>query len=120
MFVLELYFLLYRVPKMMTRLARERGLSAVRWSFLGIGAWLLAEVAVMVGAGIVYGMGVALLGWPEPVAPGFRVLSYLLALIAALVSTTIVSRILMKIPAEESFPAPPPPPEFRAESQRGN
>lgn len=120
MFVLELYFLLYRVPKMMTRLARERGRSAVRWSFLGIAAWLGAELAVMFGAGIVYGLGEALLDWPEPIAPGFKVFSYLLALVAALISTTIFSRILMRIPVAESLASPPPPPEFSGESQRAN
>jgi len=54
MFILELYFLLFRVPKMMTRLARQRGRSALRWSLVGIGAWLGAEFAVIFAGGIVY------------------------------------------------------------------
>lgn len=120
MFVLELYFLLYRVPRMMTRLARERSRSAVRWSLLGIAAWLGAEFAVMIGAGIVYGLGVAFLNWPEPMTQGFKAFSYVLALVAALVSTTVVSRMLMRIPAEEDFAAPPLPPEFSPEAQGGN
>ncbi len=112
MFVLELYFLLYRVPKMMIKLARQRGLSALRWSLLGIGAWLGAEFAVLFGGGIVYGIGQELLGWPEPINAGYKLLVYVLTLVAALLSTTLVSRILSKQPAPEILP--PLPPEFPA------
>ena len=62
MFILELYFLFYRVPKMMTRLARERGRSAWGWSLLGIGGWLGTELVVLLGAGFLYGVGAAVLG----------------------------------------------------------
>jgi hypothetical protein len=41
--MLELYFVLYRIPKMMTQLARERHRSAVAWSLFGILAWIGAE-----------------------------------------------------------------------------
>jgi len=118
MFVLELYFLFYRVPKMMTRLARERGCSAWRWSLLGIGAWVGAELLVLLGAGFVYGIGEAVLGWPMPITPGFKALAYVLALVAALLSATLVSRILMRTPTEKHFPVPPLPPEFSREPER--
>lgn len=112
MIAIELYFLLYRLPKMMTQLARQRGRSALRWSLLGIGTWLGAEFAVIFVGGIVYGIGQELLGWPEPMNPGYQVLVYVLALVAALLSTTLVSRILTKQPRPETLP--PPPPEFQA------
>jgi hypothetical protein len=115
MFVLELYFLFYRVPKLMTRLAREREQSALRWSLLGIGAWLLAEFGVILGAGLFYGIGVELFDWPMPMHPGFKGLAYLLALVAALLSVTLVSRILRR-KRKQAFPAPPLPPEFAQES----
>src|SRR6185369_6688903 len=112
MFAIELYFLFYRLPKMMTQLARQRGRSALRWSLLGIGTWLGAEFAVILGGGIVYGIGQELAGWPEPMNPGYKVLVYVFALVAALLSTTLVSRILTKEPIPETLP--PPPPEFPA------
>jgi len=118
MFILELYFLFYRVPKMLTRLARERGRSAWRWSLLGIGAWVGAELLVLLGAGFVYGIGEAVLGWPMPIPPGFKALAYVLALVAALLSATLVSRILMRTPTEKHFPVPPLPPEFSREPER--
>ena len=52
--MLELYFLIYRIPKMMTRLARERNRSALAWSLMGVGAWLGAELFVLFGAGLIY------------------------------------------------------------------
>jgi hypothetical protein len=119
MLVLELYFLFYRIPKMMTRLARERGLSAWRWSLLGIGAWLGAEFAVALGAGLVYAVGSEFFDWPQPVPPGFKALSYLLALVAALLSVTLVSKILMR-QSNRHLPVPPSPPEFPTESSNAN
>ena len=118
MFILELYFLFYRVPKMMTRLARERGRSALGWSLLGIGAWVGAELIVLFGAGLLYGIGEAVLGWPMPIPAGFKVLAYVLALVAALLSATLISRILMRPRTEKHFPVPPRPPEFSRESER--
>jgi len=118
MFILELYFLFYRVPKMMTRLARERGRSAWRWSLLGIGARVGAELVVLLGAGFLYGIGAAVLGWPMLIPPGFKALTYVLALVAALLSATLVSRILMRTPTEKHFPVPPLPPEFSREPER--
>jgi len=119
MFVLELYFLFYRVPKMMTRLAREHGQSALRWSLLGIGAWLAAEFAVLITAGVIYALGVEILDWPMPIHPGYKGLAYLLALIAALLSPTLVSRVLTR-KSKQKLSAPPPPPEFQQESQHAN
>lgn len=111
--MLELYFLLYRIPKMMTRLARERNRSAIAWSLIGIGSWIGAELVVGFTAGLIYAIGVELWGWPSQSA-GFNLLVYVIALAGALVSVTIVSRILTRQPRTESFlPPPPPPQEFR-------
>ena len=111
--MLELYFLIYRIPKMMTRLARERNRSAIAWSLIGAGAWIAAELVVGFTAGLIYAVGVEFWGWPSQ-STGFNLLVYLIALAGALGSVTIVSRILTRQPREESFlPPPPPPQEFR-------
>jgi hypothetical protein len=109
--MLELYFLFYFLPKKMTQLARERKRSAVGWSILAIGAWIGAEVGVFTCAGIVYGLGIELWGWEEPTA-GAQVVIYLLALGTAILSVTVVIRILRAKPRHEVFPTPPPPPKF--------
>lgn len=117
MFVLELYFIFYRVPQMMTRLARERNRSALGWSLLGIGTWIGVEFFVIVSAVVLYEVGSAVWDWPMPMHPGFQALAYLLALVAALLSTTFVSRVLTRMPKESSLHLPPPPPEFSQESR---
>ena len=100
----------------MTRLARERNRSALGWSLIGIGAWIAAEVAVGLAVGVVHAVGILVWGWPRQ-SPGFTALTYICALVAALISVTVVSRILTGKPREESFQLPPPPPEFLPSEQ---
>jgi hypothetical protein len=118
MFVLEFYFIFYRVPKMMTRLARQRKRSAWKWSLLGMGAWVGAEFLIIFAFGAIYALGVEFADWPSPIPAGIKTVVYVAALVAALLSTTIVSRILTRIPREQEFLSPPLPPEFhRTESK---
>jgi hypothetical protein len=109
--MLEIYFLFYRIPKMMTRLARERNRSALAWSLIGIATWIGAEIVVGFAVGAVHEVGILVWGWPRQ-SPGFSILTYVLALVAALISVTVVSRILTGKSRDESFEPPPPPPEF--------
>ena len=111
--MLELYFLLYRIPKMMTSLARERNRSPVKWTLIAIGAWIGAELFVGFAIGLIYGIGVILWGWPAQ-SQGVNILTYVLALVAALVSVTLVSRFLRNKPTDDELPVPPPPPQFRS------
>lgn len=110
--MLELYFLLYRIPQMMTRLARERNRSALKWSLIGVGAWLGSELVVLFGGGLIYGAGSILLGWPEQVPAGLQLLLYVFALCAAIASVTLVRRYLRSRTDEKDVPLPPPPPTF--------
>lgn len=114
--MLELYFIFYRVPKMMTRLAREQGRSALGWSLLGIATWIGVEILVTFAAGIIYGLGAILLGWPRVMPPGAKLTAYILALVTAIGSVTILSRILSRKPKE--LVSPPLPPDFHSESDR--
>ena len=109
--MLELYFIFYWLPKKMTQLARKRKRSALAWSAMGIGAWIGAELAVFVGFGFISALGSELWGWEEP-SPAAQFVTYLLALGAAILSATVVSRILRAKPRHDAFPTPPPPPEF--------
>jgi hypothetical protein len=108
--MLELYFIFYRVPKTMTRLARERNRSALAWSLIGIGVWVGAELLVGFTIGVFYAVGIEFWGWPENSAP--NAIAYLAGLVAALVSVHIVTRILTNMPREKTFASPPPPPQF--------
>jgi hypothetical protein len=110
--MIELYFLFYRIPKMMTHLARERNRSALAWSLIGMGAWIGAEFAVAITLGLLYGFAGLFLEWPDEIPVGLRLLTYILALGAAILSITLVKRFLSSKPFEQSLPLPPPPPSF--------
>lgn len=110
--MLELYFLFFHIPKTMSRLARERNRSAWKWSLLGIGAWIGAELIVFVSFGVIYGLGIAFGGWPEEMPAGLTLLSYIVALAAAIGGISLVRRILSPKPADNSVPLPPLPPRF--------
>ena len=109
--MLELYFIFYWLPKRMTQLARERKRSALAWSALAIGAWIGAELAIYVGFGTIYALGVEFWGWEEP-QPTAHLVVYLFALGAAILSVMIVFRILRAKARHDVFPTPPPPPKF--------
>ncbi|HKO36477.1 MAG TPA: hypothetical protein VJV21_08360 [Pyrinomonadaceae bacterium] len=81
------------------------------WSVLAIGSWIGAEVGVFASAGIVYALGIEFWGWEEPTA-GAQVVIYLLALGTAILSVTVVYRILRAKRRRDVFPIPPPPPRF--------
>ncbi len=110
--MIELYFLFYRIPKMMSELARERNRSAVKWSVLAIVSWLGAEFAVFVTFGVLYGLGELFWGWPEEIPAGVTLLSYVLALGAAIGSFSLVRYLLKTRPIASEAPLPPPPPSF--------
>lgn len=110
--VIELYFLIYRIPKMMTALARERNRSALAWSLIGIASWLVAEFIVLFTLAAIYEVGVILLGWPEQMPAMYRLLIYVAGIAAAIGGVTIARRILYSKSRDNYFPLPPPPPQF--------
>jgi len=110
--MLELYFLLYRIPKMMSQAARERHRSALVWSLIGIGVWLFTELFVAVALGFGYAIAAVALNWPEKLSAGFRFLTYIVSLVAALISVSLVRRQLLATPPANLYNSPPPPPTF--------
>lgn len=110
--MIELYFLLYRIPRMMTRVARERNRSTLAWSLIGIAAWLGAEITVLLLIGVVYGFAALFLDWPLKIPVGLRFISYFIALTVAIISVILVKNYLISTSQGRSFPSPPPPPQF--------
>jgi hypothetical protein len=109
--MIELYFLIYRLPRMMTQLARERNRSAVGWSLAAIAAWIGAELAVIFVYSIIYTIGEDQWGWPEKEPGGLKFLIYAIALVAAILGASVIRRVLRSMPTSEAL-APPPPPQF--------
>ena len=108
--MLELYFIFYRVPKTMTRVARAQHRSALAWSLIGILTWIGAEMFVVFTFTFIYQVGVAAADWTDPEPAGLRFVTYLLGLVAALLAITGLTRWLeSKGPHQYQ---PPPPPTF--------
>jgi hypothetical protein len=111
--MLELYFIFYRIPKMMSQLARERQRSAVAWSLIGIAAWLGAEIVVVMGVAMTYAI-VSIMtegDVSEEFPPVLRAVTYIAALGAAIGSFLLAKRVLTSRP-KPAFEPPPPPPTF--------
>jgi hypothetical protein len=108
--VLELFFLLWIVPKRIRPLARERGRSGFLWTLAAIGAWIGCEFLVFVVAVIIYELGIIYFEFPEGLerSPVVLVVS-LFALIAGLIGSDVVRRVLTSIPvaSKSALPAPP-------------
>jgi hypothetical protein len=110
--MIELYFLIYRLPRMMSELARERNRSALWWSVFATMAWLGAEIAVIFAYGFIYALGEAQWGWPERPPGGLQFLIYVVALLAGILAASIVRRVLRSMPLNRPTLPPPPPPHF--------
>jgi hypothetical protein len=104
--MIELFFIFYRIPKMMSRLAREHHQSPWKWSLIGIAAWIGGELLVAVVLGVFYAVGVELWGWPEKEPALFTLLLYVSALAAAVGGVALARRVLT---SRKEFPPPPPP-----------
>jgi hypothetical protein len=110
--MVELYFLLYRIPRMMIRVARERNRSALGWTLIGIAVWVGTEFGVMILLRLIYAFVAFFLDWPFRLPIGVGFLTYFLALAAAIISLILVKRYLVSTSPYRDFPAPPPPPLF--------
>jgi hypothetical protein len=108
--MIELYFLLYRIPKMMSRAARERGRNPVAWSLIAIVLWIGTEVVVLFAIGVIYAIVALLFGWGEDIPAGLRLIAYIIALLAALTSAWVLQKYLLGSP--QKIMPPPPPPMF--------
>ena len=109
--VIELYFLFYRIPKMMGELARKQGRSPVLWGGAAIVAWIFSEVAVIFGVTIGYAIAALSLDLPREQPALLKVLMYLLAIGSAIGSVALLHFIL-RTRSPRVFIAPPPPPSF--------
>ena len=95
--MLELIFLLIVIPKRMTRLARERNRSGLKWSLAAIGVWLGVEVVVGIVVAFLIVLSSYLLGTPED-PESVSAVPYFPAFVAALISGELMIRHLRAKP----------------------
>jgi hypothetical protein len=93
----EIYFIFFFLPRKMSRLAKERNQSAIAWSLMAIGAWVLAETVVLA---VIEGFAMAT---GEADQQGWYIgLGYVASLVAALVAADLVRRKLQAMPVTKN------------------
>lgn len=106
--MIELIFLFFVLPRRMSRLARERNRNPVLWSLGAIGLWIGIEFFVITAAAFALYFSAAAFGVPkESEIDGLLTLSYVPALVGALVGTHLLYRRLGRRPATAQ-PGPSP------------
>jgi len=104
--MLEVVFLLWVIPRRMTKLARQRKLSALRWSLYATGAWVGAEIGVIFL--LVLGSFITFAIWRFPADPEQFSSSpyvYVPGLIAGIVAAELMIRRLSAKPAADEAEA---------------
>ncbi len=98
------------------RKARDTGRNPILWAAICGGAFIGTQLLVTFGAGIVLGVGVALLGWKESL---FEDLTWVITIVAFVLSVVVLwllFKYLDRTPKEEPQ-IPPPPPTFHRDDQ---
>lgn len=99
--MLEIYFLLFYIPRKVRALAKERGQSAWMWSLMAIGAWIGAEVSVLI---LALALGSL---FPELLGNGlFLFLMYAVTFVAAAGAASLVIRKLRLTSPRQGNEAP--------------
>ena len=90
--------------------AKAASRNAILWALIAAGTFIGTQLIITFGAGIILGLGVELFGWSDSIFDAYSIPITVLAVIASFGSTWLVLRYLDKIPEEEIFMTPPPPP----------
>jgi hypothetical protein len=98
------------------RRAKENGRNGLLWAVAGAGVFIGAQLVVTFGAGILMGLGVAFLEWPETIFDDTMFVGPItvVSLGASILASWLLLRYLNKPVNEDppDLPPPPPPPVF--------
>lgn len=92
--------------------AKAANRNAILWAVIAAATFIGTQLIIQFGFGILLGLGINFLGWSENVLETYNIPIMILAVIVSFGSTWLVLRYLDKMPEEESFVSPPPPPNF--------
>ena len=87
------------------------------WALAAAGVFIGTQWLVSIGAGLLMGLGIGILGWPESILNEMMYIGPItvVAIGASILTTWLLFRYLDKPLAEEipnELPPPPPPPRF--------
>jgi len=92
--------------------AKSTGRSGVLWALIVAGVYIGTQLLLALGIGLFLGIGVELFGWSETAYDDFNLLITAVCIIASFGSVWLVFRYLDKMPKDETYIVPPPPPAF--------
>lgn len=95
------------------RKAKETGRNAIKWAFIAVAVFVGTQLIVGLAVGIMLGLGIVLFGWSQEIAEKvYTIPANIIAIFASFGTTWLLLRYLDKIPEEDTFVTPPPPPNF--------
>jgi len=92
--------------------AKSTGRNGFLWALFTSGVFIGTQFFVALAIGLSLAIGVEIFGWSEAVYDDFNFLITAVSIVASFGSVWLVFRYLDKIPQEEAFTSPPPPPTF--------
>lgn len=96
--------------------ARDTNRNAILWAIIAAVTFIGTQLLVQLGFGILLGIGIELRGWSADIIDTYSLPITIFAVIISFLSTWLVLRYLDKMPEDEAFVSPPPPPDFDPKS----
>jgi len=92
--------------------AKSTGRNGFLWALITAGVFIGTQFFAALAIGLFLAVGVEIFGWSEAVYDDFNFLITAVSIVASFGSIWLVFRYLDKIPGEDTFTTPPPPPTF--------
>ena len=92
------------------RKARDAGRNGWLWAFIAAATFIGTQIVVALGLGIVVGLALGFTEDPDAKVGAADIVITIIAVIFSFGTTWLVLKYLERVPPEENFIEPPPPP----------
>lgn len=93
--------------------ANDSGRNGILWAFIALAVFIGAQLLVGLFLGVAFGIGIAAFGWSETIFEDYDILFRIIGIIAGIGGGYAVLKYLDRIPQDDSYNGPPPPPSFK-------
>jgi membrane protein insertase Oxa1/YidC/SpoIIIJ len=90
--------------------AKATNRNALLWAFIAAATFIGTQLVTTFALGVALGLGIGFFGWSPDILDSYNIPITILAVVTSFGSTWLVLRYLDKIPEEQTFTEPPPPP----------
>jgi ABC-type Co2+ transport system permease subunit len=90
----------------------DSGRNGVLWGFIALAVFIVSQLVVGLLLGVAVGIGVVAFGWSDTVFDDFDILFRIVGIVAGIIGGYFVLKYLDRLPPDETYNAPPPPPTF--------